>query len=260
MKYCDQLSKDNITKPRIIKRVLMETNLPIITNDNSNKYYAVKYIHMYYYVDDFDEQITLIAPILLIFVIFLKFMAVIYRRNTIMKCINHITADWNMINCQEEKEIMTKNLNTCNNITFSNNILKKTLFEICLVEIGASSALLCIDEFCILRMLDKNDFANMVPYFMIFLSLSLNILILCYFSELLDSQFMEIGVQSYATDWYKIPLQARRYLHLMINMSQRPQRISAGRIIDLSFLTYVQIIKTGFAYLQILRASNMQDK
>ncbi|XP_053593780.1 uncharacterized protein LOC103580655 [Microplitis demolitor] len=287
-----------------------------------------------------------------------------------MKFINHINADWDMIKCQEEKEIMTENLNTCNNITFvftvlmyisgafyncimphvipfllgssnnqntsermiifpgynvvfnveffplyqityifhiitafycytvliatcnltvilvthvssqiqiiisqlnsllndfskgkkfsypklsftirrhvrvlefSNNILKKTLFEICLVEIGASSALLCIDEFCFLRMLDKKDFANMVFF------------INC-------ESFMEIGVQSYATDWYKIPLQARRYLHLMINMSQRPQRISAGGIIDLSFLTYVQIIKTGFAYLQILRASNMQDK
>ncbi|XP_057323646.1 odorant receptor 67a-like [Microplitis mediator] len=416
-----------------MKRILKQTNLPIRTNNNSNKHYAVEYtywflsllgiwpiifqssvirkiialihvlivisifiwefifrfIHMYYYVDDFDEQITLIAPISFLFVILLKYMAVIYRRNTIMKFINHINADWTMIKCQEEKKILTKNRNVCNNITFvftvlmylcgafyncimphvipfligssnnqntsermiifpgynvvidveffplyqityifhiitafygytvliatcnltvilvthvssqiqiiisqlnsllndfsnekkflyaklsltirrhvrvlefSNNILKKTLFEICLIEIGASSALLCIDEFCFLRMLDKKDFANMVPYFMIFLSLSLNILILCYFSELLDSQFMEIGIQSYAIDWYKIPLRARRYLQLMINMSQRPQKISAGGIIDLSFLTYVQIIKSGFAYLQVLRASNIHKK
>ncbi|XP_053593777.1 odorant receptor 4-like [Microplitis demolitor] len=144
-------------------------------------------------------------------------------------------------------------------LEFSNKILRKALLEICLVEIGASSILLCIDEFCFLRMLDTQDIANTIPYIMLFFALSLNILILCYFSELLNSQFIEIGNQCYMTDWYKIPLKARKYFILIMNMSQRPQKISAGGIIDLSYITYVQIIKTGFAYLQILKASNMQS-
>ncbi|KAH0540486.1 hypothetical protein KQX54_017705 [Cotesia glomerata] len=109
-------------------------------------------------------------------------------------------------------------------LKFSKTMLREALLEYCLIEIGASSILLCIDEFCFLRMLDNQDIANTIPYIMLFFALSLNILILCYFSELLNSQ--------------------------------RPQRISTGGIIDLSYITYIQIIKTGFAYLQILRASN----
>ncbi|XP_057323098.1 odorant receptor 22b-like [Microplitis mediator] len=144
-------------------------------------------------------------------------------------------------------------------LEFSDKILRKLLSEICLVEIGATSMLLCVDEFCCLRLLSNQDFANIVPYIMLFLALSLNILILSYFSELLNSQFIEISNQCYMTDWYKIPLKARKYFILIMNMSQRPQKISAGGIIDLSYMTYVQIIKTGFAYLQILRASNTQS-
>lgn len=37
-------------------------------------------------------------------------------------------------------------------------------------------------------MLDQNDFMNMIPYAMLFISLNFNILIMCYSSELLDSQ------------------------------------------------------------------------
>lgn len=37
-------------------------------------------------------------------------------------------------------------------------------------------------------MLDTQDIANTIPYIMLFFALSLNILILCYFSELLNSQ------------------------------------------------------------------------
>ncbi|XP_014298451.2 uncharacterized protein LOC103575850 [Microplitis demolitor] len=139
---------------------------------------------------------------------------------------------------------------------FSNNI-RKSLFELCLLEIGASTILFCIDEYCFLKMLEKNDFANMIPYLMLFAALNFNILVLCYFSELLDSQFAEIGIHSCMTEWYRFPLKIRKYLILIICMSQRSQKLTAGGIIDISYTTYVQIIKAGFTYLQLLRASNM---
>ncbi|XP_044576229.1 odorant receptor 83a-like [Cotesia glomerata] len=144
-------------------------------------------------------------------------------------------------------------------LQFSDEILNKILSEICIVEIGATTILLCVAEFCSLRFLGKQDFTNNIPYIMLFLGLSLNMLILCYFSEILNSQFIGIGTQLYMTHWDRIPLNARKYLILIINMSQRTKKISAGGVIDLSYMTYLQIIKTGFAYLQILRASDMQS-
>ncbi|CAD6201195.1 GSCOCT00000004001.2-RA-CDS [Cotesia congregata] len=142
-------------------------------------------------------------------------------------------------------------------LQFSNKILKNVLSEICLVEIGATTILLCISEFSSLRLLRNGDIINTIPYIIIFGGLSLNMLILCYFSEILNSQFSGIGKQLYMTHWDKIPLNARKCLILIINMSQRTKKISVGGVIDLSYMTYLQIIKTGFAYLQILKASNI---
>ncbi|XP_053596754.1 odorant receptor 67c-like [Microplitis demolitor] len=111
--------------------------------------------------------------------------------------------------------------------------------------------------FFICAMLDQNDFMNMIPYAMLFISLNFNILIMCYSSELLDSQFVEIGEETYKTEWYKFSVKIRTYFILIISISQRSQKITAGGIVELSYATYLSIIKTGFAYMQILRAADM---
>ncbi|KAH0540489.1 hypothetical protein KQX54_017725 [Cotesia glomerata] len=140
-------------------------------------------------------------------------------------------------------------------IKFSNNIIKDALYEICLVEIGASSILICIVEFLFLKMIENKNYANMVPYAMLLASLVASILILCYFSELLDNQFIEAGMQAYLINWNQLPPKARTYLISIIIISQRSYKITAGGIIDLSYVAFVQILKTGFAYLQLLRAT-----
>ncbi|KAH0540483.1 odorant receptor 4-like isoform X1 [Cotesia glomerata] len=346
---------------------------------------SFRFIYVYFDVTDVDDQMDLLAPVVFVTVTTLKYLSIAYRHDTIKKFTKHIFDDWNMIGSQEEEDIMEKNLNMSNNITFvfavmmyiscvlyncfmphvipilfnsddrnaserivifpgynsvfdvdsfpiyqityvfhqltalstytilitscnliivlvthacsqlqiitnqidsllnnfskeekfsyaklsftisrhvrvlefSNKLLKKMIFELCLIEVGASSILLCIDEFCVLRMLEKKEFANMTSYIMIFFSLSLNVLIVCYFSELLEAQFMNVGEKLNSVEWYKTPVNTRQYFNLIIIMSQQPQKISAGGIVDLSFVTYLQILKTGFAYLQLLRAANL---
>ncbi|CAD6204796.1 GSCOCT00002984001.2-RA-CDS, partial [Cotesia congregata] len=138
-------------------------------------------------------------------------------------------------------------------LSFVENV-QKILLELCLLEMGASTVLICIDEYCFLKMLETNDIANMIPFGMLFVCLNFNILVLCYFSELLNSQFIEIGTESSMTEWYRFPQKIKSYLILIICMSQRSQKLTAGGIIDLSYGTYIQILKTGFTYFQMLRA------
>ncbi|KAH0545906.1 hypothetical protein KQX54_004321 [Cotesia glomerata] len=144
-------------------------------------------------------------------------------------------------------------------LSFAKNV-RKILLELCLLEMGASTVLICIDEYCFLKMLETNDIANMIPFGMLFVCLNFNILVLCYFSELLNSQFIEIGTESSMTDWYRFPQKIRSYLVLIICMSQRPQKLTAGGIIDLSYGTYIQVLKTGFTYFQMLRAADLKKK
>ncbi|CAD6201199.1 GSCOCT00000007001.3-RA-CDS, partial [Cotesia congregata] len=371
-----------VSKSSTIKKIISVIHLLVII---SSLIWNILFrcIFIYIYVKKFDDQIMLIGPTFFRVIILLKYLAIIYHRRTIKKIIEHIQTDWNNVECQEQQNIMMKNVQINRQVTlvfaflmyvsgafynfvmphiipllthrgsrnatqrltifpgynvlfdvqkspiyeitfffhifsvfagfsvlicacnlaivlvthacgqiqiiisqlnsvidnfmkdentvfiefaslirrhvrvikFSNNIIKDALYEICLVEIGASSILICIVEFLFLKMIENKNYANMVPYAMLLASLVASILILCYFSELLESQFIEAGMQAYLIDWHQLPPKARTYLISIIIISQRSYKITAGGIIDLSYVAFVQILKTGFAYLQLLRAT-----
>nr|AKO90015.1 odorant receptor 51 [Microplitis mediator] len=371
-----------VTKSSTIKKILSWIHLLVIIGSLIWNI-LFRCIFIYIYVKKFDDQIMLIGPTFFRVIILLKYLAIIYHRKTIKKIFNHIQTDRSGVECQEQQNIMMRNVqinrhvtlvfaifmyssgtfynfvmphilpllthrgsrNTSQRLTifpgynvlsdvqkspiyeitfffhifsvfagfsvlvlacniavvlvthacgqiqiiigqlnsliddftnnektlyikfssiisrhirviqFSNNIIKDALYETCLVEIGASSVLICIVEFLLLKMIENQNYANMIPYAMLLASLTLSILIICYFSELLESQFIEAGIQAYSINWYQLPPKARKYLILIIIISQRSYKITAGGIIDLSYIAFVQILKTGFAYLQLLRAT-----
>ncbi|XP_044576209.1 odorant receptor 85c-like [Cotesia glomerata] len=371
-----------VSKSSTIKKIISVIHLLVIIGSLIWNI-LFRCIFIYIYVKKFDDQIMLIGPTFFRVIILLKYLAIIYHRRTIKKIIEHIQTDWNNVECQEQQNIMMKNVQINRQVTlvfaflmyvsgafynfvmphiipllthrgsrnatqrltifpgynvlfdvqkspiyeitfffhifsvfagfsvlicacnlaivlvthacgqiqiiisqlnslidnfmkdentvfiefaslirrhvrvikFSNNIIKDALYEICLVEIGASSILICIVEFLFLKMIENKNYANMVPYAMLLASLVASILILCYFSELLDNQFIEAGMQAYLINWNQLPPKARTYLISIIIISQRSYKITAGGIIDLSYVAFVQILKTGFAYLQLLRAT-----
>lgn len=51
-------------------------------------------------------------------------------------------------------------------------------------------------------------------------------------------QSSQIGTMCFIIDWYQLPVKAVRSLVLVIAMSNRPIKISAGSMIDLSLATF----------------------
>ncbi|KAM0725293.1 putative odorant receptor 85d [Formica fusca] len=64
----------------------------------------------------------------------------------------------------------------------------------------------------------------------------------------------QIGLICYTIDWYQLSPKSARSLILMIAMASHPIKISAGRMVDLSLLTFGNVLKTSVAYLSFLRA------
>lgn len=62
--------------------------------------------HVYFYAIDLDDQVTLLGPMIFILVSLLKYLAIIYRSNYIIKSIEHVYTDWSVTQCQEEQDIM----------------------------------------------------------------------------------------------------------------------------------------------------------
>ncbi|XP_057317965.1 odorant receptor 4-like isoform X1 [Microplitis mediator] len=252
--------------------VVMPLILPIVfkTNTHSNTSERLPIFPGYDVV--FDAKISPVYEITYVF--FICAVIVVFSTITLMYIltivlVSHVRGQVQIIinllkllknNIKDEKTLLIRMSNLIRHhmraLAFSNHI-RKTLYELCFVDLWASAIFFCLDEYCFLKMLDQNDFINMIPYAMLFISLNFNILIMCYSSELLDSQFVEIGKETYKTEWYRFSVKIRTYLILIISISQRSQKITAGGIVELSYATYLSIIKTGFAYMQILRAADM---
>nr|WGO81792.1 olfactory receptor 118 [Microplitis mediator] len=73
--------------------------------------------HLVYYEKDYKVKIALFGPIGVCIACALKYIAVIYRRKEIRKCINELEKDWTKINNDTERDLMFKNIQKGNKVT-----------------------------------------------------------------------------------------------------------------------------------------------
>ncbi|KAL6426526.1 hypothetical protein ACFW04_009152 [Cataglyphis niger] len=132
-------------------------------------------------------------------------------------------------------------------------LVNEILQEVCLLEFASSIFTMCLPEYyCIVDWQDS-DTVGLTTYFLLFISFCFNMYILCYIGELLMAKSSQIGTMCFIIDWYQLPVKAVRSLVLVIAMSNRPIKISAGSMIDLSLATFGSVLKTSLAYLSFLR-------
>ncbi|KAK2583206.1 hypothetical protein KPH14_009226 [Odynerus spinipes] len=133
-------------------------------------------------------------------------------------------------------------------------VLEELLQEVCLIEFSGSTFMICLLEYYCIMDWEQSNTIGLSTYVMLLTSLSFNIFILCYIGESLTNKTSEVGARCCKIDWYYLPPKITRGLVLIIAMSNNPVRITAGRMVDLSFLTFGNILKTSLAYLSFLRA------
>ncbi|XP_031834533.2 uncharacterized protein LOC116427863 isoform X1 [Nomia melanderi] len=160
-------------------------------------------------------------------------------------------------------------------LRFSKNV-DKALSEIFLIEIAASTFIMCMLEYYCLMEWRNSDMIAVATYFMLLTSMTFNVLIYCYVGELLSEQCSQIGGTSYNIHWYNLPARKAYNFILLEAISLYPPKLTAGRIIDLTINTfgvvgdfvvknvsnvqesflrfdYFQVLKTSVVYLNLLR-------
>ncbi|XP_017759702.1 PREDICTED: odorant receptor 85b-like [Eufriesea mexicana] len=131
------------------------------------------------------------------------------------------------------------------------------LQEVCFLEFVGSTFVICLLEyFCIADWKQKNSI-GVISYLVLLTSLMFNLFILCYTGNLLLDKSSNIGVLCFMIEWYSLPTKTIQSLVLVIAMSNSPLKITAGRIVDMSLLTFGNIMKTSFAYLNFIQTTIM---
>ncbi|XP_006565966.1 odorant receptor 4-like isoform X1 [Apis mellifera] len=163
-----------------------------------------------------------------------------------------------LVECKERKKYESCNLfalivhDHVEILRFSNNI-EEALKEICFTEIIECTLNMCMLEYYCLIEWSAGDTITFLTFFTLLTSFTFNIFIFCYIGEILTEQCSQIGTVSYEIDWYKLSPKEAYDLILLISISQYPPKLTAGKIIELSFNTFSSVAKTSVVYLNLLR-------
>ncbi|KAK2583207.1 hypothetical protein KPH14_009227 [Odynerus spinipes] len=132
-------------------------------------------------------------------------------------------------------------------------IIRSLLQEVCLIEFLGSVSIICLLEYYCITDWEESNGISLSTYATLLISLSFNIFILCYLGECLMNKTSQVGAKVFTINWYCLPPEAARALVLIIAVSHKPVKITAGRLIDLSLFTFGNILKTTLVYLNFLR-------
>nr|AGS43069.1 odorant receptor Or3j [Cephus cinctus] len=129
--------------------------------------------------------------------------------------------------------------------------------EIFLIEVVGCTFILCFLGYYCMTDLTESETVGLIAYFLLLISLTFNVFAFCYIGELITNQCMQIGQAAYMTEWYRLEGKNASNLIVLIIISNRPVFLTAGRMINLSYNSFFQVIKASVAYLNILRKVTM---
>nr|AGS43068.1 odorant receptor Or3i [Cephus cinctus] len=129
--------------------------------------------------------------------------------------------------------------------------------EIFLIEVVGCTFILCFLGYYCMTDLTESETVGLIAYFLLLISLTFNVFAFCYIGELITNQCMQIGQAAYMTEWYRLEGKNASNLIALIIISNRPVFLTAGRMINLSYNSFCQVIKSSLAYLNILRQVTM---
>ncbi|XP_029048306.1 odorant receptor 4-like [Osmia bicornis bicornis] len=123
---------------------------------------------------------------------------------------------------------------------------------ICFMELLRVTFSACLLGYYILVEWANQDFQNMISYALVLGSYSFHIFTLCFIGETITEQCNKVGEAVYMSNWYYLPERDILDLMLILSRSYVTTKITAGKIIHMSFYAFASVMKTAFAYLNIL--------
>ncbi|XP_032689611.1 odorant receptor 13a-like [Odontomachus brunneus] len=132
-------------------------------------------------------------------------------------------------------------------------LVEHTLQQACLIELMGCTMIVCLLGYCIIMEWENSNPIAMCSYFITITSLMINMFLFCYTGEQLTVQAEKVASTSCELEWYRLPDKKARGIVLVMIMSNSPTKITAGKIMDLSFKTFGDVVKASVTYFNMLR-------
>ncbi|XP_011684692.1 PREDICTED: odorant receptor 13a-like [Wasmannia auropunctata] len=131
-------------------------------------------------------------------------------------------------------------------------LVENTLQQACLLELMGCTMIVCLLGYFIIMEWENSNTLAIYSYFVTVTSLMINMFMFCYTGEQLTVEAERVASTSCELEWYRLPDKKARAIVLVIIMSNMPTKITAGKIMDLSFKTYGDVVKTAVTYFNML--------
>ncbi|XP_043488573.1 odorant receptor 22c-like [Polistes fuscatus] len=132
-------------------------------------------------------------------------------------------------------------------------IVEHMLRQLCLIELTGCTLILCFLSYSVMTEWSSHNLVIVCMYSTASSSIICNIFMFCYIGEQLTFQAEKVAETCRTLDWYNLPKNKSAGVILMTAISDRPMRITAGNIVELSLQTFGNVIKTAATYCNMLR-------
>ncbi|XP_014487923.1 PREDICTED: odorant receptor 13a-like, partial [Dinoponera quadriceps] len=132
-------------------------------------------------------------------------------------------------------------------------LVEHTMQQVCLIELMGCTLIVCILGYCIIMEWENSNAIAMCTYFITLISIMINVFMFCYTGEQLTIQAEKVAITSCELEWYRLPDRKARGIVLVMIMSNSPTKITAGKVVDLSFKTFGDVVKASMTYFNMLR-------
>ncbi|XP_059608046.1 odorant receptor 4-like [Phlebotomus argentipes] len=123
---------------------------------------------------------------------------------------------------------------------------QKIYYYLTFLQMISSFFLICLTTFMI-RFHDIQMWA-----YAVLVCALMQIFFLCLIGDILFERASLISTALYLTKWYEMDLVDQQRILIMIAMAQKPYGIKAAGLVDISFFTFIEIIKLSVSYCAIL--------
>ncbi|XP_011631017.2 odorant receptor 85b-like [Pogonomyrmex barbatus] len=139
-------------------------------------------------------------------------------------------------------------------ISFSYNI-EKLFSSISLMQIVVDTLVICCLGFLIIISIHNETGTSMIMKIILsYIALTTEVFVICFAGEYLSLKGDSIISSTYDTLWYDMPSTQARIILFVIMRSQKRLTITAGKMIDMSFETFTNIMKASVSYISVLNA------
>ncbi|KAK2583199.1 hypothetical protein KPH14_009219 [Odynerus spinipes] len=170
----------------------------------------------------------------------------------LMTCLNYLVAGRSDESDDVDKRltnIVKRHVRVLSFIAFIENFLQGISFT----ELLGCTMNMCMLGYYVVTGWKNDSTIRTVTYITLIISFIYNIFIFCYIGEILAEECKKVAEVTYTIDWYRLKGRKSLSLVLIIAMSSSSNRLTAGKFIELSISSFGDVVKTSFAYLNMLR-------